>query len=251
MPYERMSGIREKIKRAKKHIEDFKSELQIFHDSKPYAIRVDVDSSPMQPIVQILKADPVPPYLACIVGDAIHNLRSALDHLACELVMANGNIPTQKTEFPILDQPITTSKLESRFAAKVEGMRKEVVDAIRNIHPYQGGSNTLWRLHRLDVTDKHKTVIAGIGNITAVNGPPPIEEQWKGNRWLSFGAPAVLKRGHQFQFVNLRVEKSTRFFAEVVFNELNVAEGYPVILGLIQFEREVTKIVGALSWGLK
>jgi hypothetical protein len=214
-------------------------------------VRVDVETDPTQPIVQILKADPVPPPLLCIVGDAVHNLRSALDHLACELVRANRKGPGPQTEFPILDGPITTAKREARFAAKVEGMRQEVIDAIRDVHPYQGGNNTLWRLHRLDAIDKHNVLLAGIGNITAIGGPPPIGDQWDGNRWVSFGAPAVLKQGNQFRFLNTKVDKSTPFFAEVVFNQPNVAEGYPVILGLAQFRREVVLVIGRLSWGLR
>jgi hypothetical protein len=249
--YERMSGIREKIKRADKHIKDFEAELRIFTDSKPYEVAVDVDTDPAKPVVHILKANPTPPHLMPIAGDAIHNLRSALDYLACELVRANRNIPGPKIEFPILDSPITTAKHKARFAAKVEGMRDDVVDVIRSIHPYQGGNNTLWRLHRLDIIDKHNTILAGFGNITAAGSLPPIGDQWDGNRWASFGTPTVLKKGHQFHFATLKVDKSTPFFAEIVFDQPDVAEGYPVILGLIQFRRAVMDVAGALSWALR
>ena len=27
--------------------------------------------------------EPIPPHVSCIVGDIVHNVRSALDHLAC------------------------------------------------------------------------------------------------------------------------------------------------------------------------
>jgi hypothetical protein len=251
MAFERMSGIREKIKRADKHIDEFKAQLRIFIDSKPYAVSVDVDTDPAKPIVHILKADAIPPDLMPIVGDAIHNFRSALDYLACELVRANRQPVAEKTEFPILNSPITTSKLEARFGTKVQGMRKEVIDAIRSIHPYQGGNNTLWRLHRLDVIDKHNTLLAGLGNITGVSGGPPLGDQWNGNKWLSFGAPAILEKGHKFHFSGLKVDKSTPFFAEVVFNQPDVAEGYPVILGLAQFRKAVMDVIGSLSWALR
>jgi hypothetical protein len=32
-----------------------------------------------------------------LVADCAHNLRSALDHLACQLVIANGHSPTSRT----------------------------------------------------------------------------------------------------------------------------------------------------------
>lgn len=252
MAYERMSGIREKVKRAEKHIEDFKARLGIFMASEPYSLRIDFDAKAANPTVHILKADPIPPELLAIAGDAIHNLRSALDHLAYALVHANGQVPTQKTEFPILDGPITTAKLKTRFAAKVEGMRKEVIDSIRGIKPYQGGNNALWRIHRLDVIDKHKMLVAGLGNITTVNGYPPIGDQWDGNRWMSVGSvPVVLEQGRQFVFPGAKLDENTKFFAEVVFNQPNIAEGYPMTLALRQFHRCVFSMLVSFSWALK
>src|SRR5919199_1097563 len=35
----------------------------------------------------------VPPVLSAIIGDAIHNLRVSLDHLAWQLVIATGGTP--------------------------------------------------------------------------------------------------------------------------------------------------------------
>jgi len=46
--------------------------------------------------------DGVPPEdLALIAGDAIHNLRSALDHIAWELVAAGSSEPNHRTQFPV------------------------------------------------------------------------------------------------------------------------------------------------------
>jgi hypothetical protein len=210
---------------------------------------VQDDPNSPDPIVYVAKADPVPPEMLCVVGDAIHNLRSALDHLACALIYVNGSKPSPKVEFPILDGPITTAKREARFAGKVEGMRKEVIDAIRDIKPYQGGNDALWRVHRLDVIDKHDVLIGGIGNITAVNSLSM--GHWEGNRWLNFSkVPAVLEQGNKFKFVGANVCKDTPFVAEVVFNEPDVAEGYPVIFGLAQFRTAVMKVISDLSWAL-
>ena len=247
------SNIREKFKRAEKHISDFKKALANFNATQPYSLRVDTETEPGKSSVHILKADPVPPEIRLIAGDAIQNLRSTLDYLACALVRANGNTPTRFNEFPIFDFPIT-SKLEARFRKKVEGMRKEVVDSIRNIHPYQGGDNTLWRLHRLNTIDKHNMLVAVWGNITAVDGLPPISDQWTGNRWAGVpGVPLTLTKGDKFAVdtPSIKVDKNTPFFAEIVFNEPDVAEGYPAILALTQFHRRVLFVVGELSWGLK
>jgi hypothetical protein len=50
-----------------------------------------------------LKPDP-PLEMAVLRGDLVHNLRSALDHLANTLVVANGGVPKEGqggTQFPI------------------------------------------------------------------------------------------------------------------------------------------------------
>ena len=36
-----------------------------------------------------------------ILGDLLHNLRSALDHLAWQLVVDGGGTPSQDTNFPV------------------------------------------------------------------------------------------------------------------------------------------------------
>jgi hypothetical protein len=252
MAYSALSDVREKIKRAEKHIADLKIAISEFTGTGPYSITVDVETEPAKPLVHILKADLVPPEISLIAGDAIQNLRSTLDYLACALVRTNGKDPGPLIEFPIFDKPITTSKLEDRFCRKVEGMRKEVIDQLRDIHAYQGGDNLLWRLHRLNIVDKHNMLVAAWGNITAVNGLPPLTDQWNGNRWASVpGVPLTLKEGDKFSVPGVKVDKNTQFFAEVVFNEPNVAEGYPVILALRQFRRRVFAVIGELSWSLK
>jgi hypothetical protein len=44
----------------------------------------------------------LPLEVSIATGDAIHNLHSALDHLAWALVESNGGTPTDQTEFPLL-----------------------------------------------------------------------------------------------------------------------------------------------------
>jgi hypothetical protein len=253
MAYTAMIQVREKIDWANKHIDDFKAALSEFIETNPYSIQIDTETESGRPLVHVLRADPVPPKICLIAGDAIQNLRSTLDYLACALVRVNGNTPSRFTEFPIFDGPIT-SKIESRFYKKVEGMRPEVVQQIRDVRPYQGGDDLLWRLHRLNIVDKHNMLVTALGNITAVNGLPPIDDQWNGNSWTSIpGVPSGLKQGDRFSIEgpSVIVDKNTSFFAEVVFNEPGIAEGYPVVLALRQFYRRVFKLVGELSWSLK
>jgi hypothetical protein len=38
-------------------------------------------------------------------------------------------------------------------------MRPDAIQAIKALKPYKGGNDTLWKLHKLDNTDKHRLVL--------------------------------------------------------------------------------------------
>ena len=42
---------------------------------------------------------------------------------------------------------------------RYRGVPKVAVDFIKEAEPYQGAGNPLWRLHQLDITDKHKLLV--------------------------------------------------------------------------------------------
>ena len=253
MAYESMSDIKEKLKWADKHISDFKTAVAQYWSTKPYGVRVDDETDPAKPLIHIIKADPVPPEIRLIAGDVIQHLRSTLDYLACALVRANNQPVGRTIEFPISDGPIT-SKNEDRFAAKVKGMRKEVIRQIKDVHAYQGGDNLLWRLHRLNIVDKHNMLVTALGGITAANDLPPIGDQWNGNRWMGIpGVPLTLKAGDKFTIESptMKVDRNTQFFAEIVFDQPDIAEGYPVVLAFTQIRNRVSRVLGEFSCWLK
>ncbi|MDA8303258.1 MAG: hypothetical protein M0005_17365 [Actinomycetota bacterium] len=94
---------------------------------------------------------PVPPArLAALIGDCVHNLRSALDHLATYLLEANGARPSPGTHFPIaLTQDVFAHTI-SAFAPLPQQAR----DTLLAVQPFQLGSESadaheLWVLHQL------------------------------------------------------------------------------------------------------
>ena len=97
--------IRLKLSRAEKHLCDLDAAIRFFCESKPY--RISVKPHPVAEIdyvrLFVESVTPVPAEIGLIIGDAVHNLRSALDHLAFQLVLANGKTPVTTTEFPISD----------------------------------------------------------------------------------------------------------------------------------------------------
>lgn len=169
---ERLALIRVKIERAKEHIADLDSAITSFFNGSGYEIQTKDDPNTGEHICYLTRLD-IPTTIAAIAGDAVHNLRSALDHLACQLFMvATGALTVpRRIEFPIADDP--TKFKDKTFRRKIEGLRQDAIKAIDGAEPYKAGKgDALWRLHTLDIIDKHRALNLLVlrrrsGNLTA------------------------------------------------------------------------------------
>jgi hypothetical protein len=103
-----------------------------------------------------------------IIGDAIHNLRAALDHATYEMITLAGTVPSKWVRFPFRD-----TKDELKAALNGSDIRiggAWFVDLIvDNIKPYKGGDDLLCALHELDIVDKHRLLIPTL-SITKLDG---------------------------------------------------------------------------------
>jgi hypothetical protein len=135
-------------------------------EPKPYRFiqKVDVESSRYLMRVRIER--PLPVEWSLIVGDFVQNLRAALDHLAWQLVRANGHSPGRGTAFPIFDsKPSRKSRHpdRQRWNANVAGMHPRAIWLIEAVQPYNGPdgarAHTLAALRRLSNEDKHRVLL--------------------------------------------------------------------------------------------
>jgi hypothetical protein len=108
-------------------------------------------------------------------GDALHCARTPLDHLAYILVLADGGQPTTQTAFPIFDNRVSRSDLRG----KVKGASQQAISDILDLHPWRGGDDKLWLLHRLDIIDKHRLLLT-VANVHRTG-------QLGGGEWDVFG----------------------------------------------------------------
>jgi hypothetical protein len=165
MPTTSFPASRLKIKRAKAHVQELNETMQAYweRDAVMVAIEEDTDRAHLRLVLQV-REDP-PCELPAIIGDAIHNLRAALDLLAVRLVELNGG-NTEAVYFPFADK---FEYFEARIKkTRIDRAAPDVVDMIRRLRPYPGGDDTLRALHDFDITDKHKTIVP-----TITGGAPP------------------------------------------------------------------------------
>lgn len=98
---ERMRSILAKVERAEEHISDLNIECRRFLESNGYQTVAYDDPQTSDRVIKFRIVENPPEQISLILGDAIHNLRASLDHLACELVESNGGTITEQTSFPI------------------------------------------------------------------------------------------------------------------------------------------------------
>jgi hypothetical protein len=83
-----------KLNRAQFHLNALKESIDAFFESKPYEIVRAVDPNTNQVFGVLRVKRECPAAWGVLVGDFIHNLRSALDHLVWQLVIhETGNPP--------------------------------------------------------------------------------------------------------------------------------------------------------------
>jgi hypothetical protein len=158
---DRVALIRAKVERAKKHFRSLELELIAYRDKNLQVVKGELYSQTGKiGGVQTFHNLPLLSFDALTTaGDVIHNLRSALDHLAHQLVLVGSpdTEPSRAIEFPIAKD---AASYEADKPRKVRGMRAEAVRAIDDLKPYKGGNDALWRIHELDIIDKHRSIFA-------------------------------------------------------------------------------------------
>ena len=139
-----------KVERAKEHIRDLDLKISEFKNRHPYEFKRESDSGQGERVYSLKIHQCVPIAWGAILGDAIHNLRSALDILVYQFVVSNRHEPTTKTGFPISKD---RKDFESKGPQKVRGAPSGVIALIEELRPYKGGTEVFWVLHKLDIAD--------------------------------------------------------------------------------------------------
>jgi hypothetical protein len=95
-------GASAKLRRAREHTGDLERDLSRYVNADTYPVEVVTGSSEFERVVRVLSAPEIPcERWALMIGDAVHNLRSALDHVVWQLAGAD---PTDSpTMFPFSD----------------------------------------------------------------------------------------------------------------------------------------------------
>lgn len=163
-----------KFERARGHLDDLEKQLAAWANSGHHTVKNERDpaAGPDRFKVSVI-SDLVPrePFGA-LIGDVLHNLRGALDHLAFALAESYAGRPlpddiAKESEFPIFERDDARA-----IAKKIRGIHPDAQAVIKSLQPYHKGKDCsldkLWILHALSNIDKHRLLIVGtVSNVAA------------------------------------------------------------------------------------
>jgi hypothetical protein len=256
---DKLLGARLKLKRADKHIADLHDALSTFKKSNPCRIGTKRDPNTRCLSYYIESFDDVPSDIGLIAADTLFNLRSALDHVVMQLWITGGRQGKEAAVmFPIFDSP---SKYSAQKHGKIQGLRPDAVKAIDFIQPYKGGrGQSLWVLHELNNTDKHRLLLTVGGGFNGMNIGPVVNRELK-----RLGAPGEpvpvlevsdprlwtcpLKVG-AILFTDMpdtELHEDVYFLFDVALGEPGIAPGESVLKTLQDMSKLVADIVDQLG----
>ena len=215
------SNARSKVKRADEHIDELNRVLDLFLQTAFYRFGVEKRADTSQFLLKYQITTAVPrDDIALILGDVIHNLRAALDHMIWELVSRCNGTPTGELYFPVCETRAKLKKAINNGQIKVLGA--DIADLILNyIKPYKRGNNLLFALHSLDIIDKHRLLIpvfsiVSLPGVTGQMGGITIED-----------CTFTVQEGGTFIFIAVSEEVMFRGIEKPIFN-IVFAQGQPM-----------------------
>lgn len=237
-----------KINRADKHIADFYALLEALNRTDESCIVLDMESEPGFKLLRFKSIKELPD-LSGVIGDAVHNLMSALDALAVALVIEANIEPVteavmSETYFPI-DWDSSFSR--ERFTKFFRRVGPDIEKLIKAMQPYRGGlHDNLFQLYRMDIFDKHRAIIPVVADLAGVSYTF-INPQ--GLPWTRKDKPAkvfplkdgdILARHHVRHIDNYG---EAHFTFQIAFGEGQSFEGEPVAPTLRQLLNVVEGVI--------
>ncbi len=212
-----------KVGRAKHHINDMYALAQVFAQTHPHTVTVEQDPNTGNDVLRIAPADPLPDELLLILGDALHNIRSALDHAWVQMVVT----PSKYTKFPVRET-------REGFECAIGGLKENACEDIKSflvdvVQPYRGGrGEMILDLHDIDIEDKHWLLIAH-RQFTVVRGLTAVDdrgEEFAIGDWLILPSVTTSQpfEGHsKFHITNYGEARTEVIFGDgMPFNGRNV-----------------------------
>ncbi|MDT7711630.1 MAG: hypothetical protein QOG46_319 [Pseudonocardiales bacterium] len=236
-----IDAINLRIDRADEHLKEIGRLAHAYEISEPYTVRSEFDLARREFVYRLRRVHDPDQRIAVVVGDLLHNLRSALNYCMGGLVPSSR---AAKTQFPIFtSDPFARERPGGRYLQRdpgtrrtwrswVKGVDPDALAIIEGLQPYHHGNRGtpthLVILNALNNADKHRRLMAVSGGLTdvsvraaALDGTPIADRGQSDNTLLQDGtelfrhptevqihinlsARVALRYGRQNQYVGVQ-----------------------------------------------
>lgn len=247
-----LRGVELRVLRAREHLQELDKHIQDYLVSKPYRLTVQPDAALSVYRITVHHTPP-PLELAAIVGDVLHNLRSALDHLARQLVLAHGGVPVDgggggTTTFPITSPEFDPARRRGpvKVAGGIAPAALQLLESLQADQQAAPDQDPLWLLHHLNNIDKHRTL-----HLTAFTGTSSVAFRADGDQETITDATSQYDVRLDLNSEQLIYVEPAGFCDEVMpFGQFSTTvmladvEGQPTLTSLLgQIHRHVVDVV--------
>ena len=151
-----LEGVRVKLQRAETHLRDLQG-LDRTH-AKPVSHEHNAEATEHRFRLDVPAV--VDDQVSAIVGDCLHNLRCALDHLAGQLAIANGGT-ADESKFPIHLDPLNQNDnpWDHTRHCPCDTLSLALIEKYQPYHRPEPATDPLWLLAQMNNTDKHRQLL--------------------------------------------------------------------------------------------
>ena len=239
------SDARAKIERADKHIRELEEWLADLPNSYVSRIEVDPKFSYQTLVHDIENRDQIFTKAALWIGDAVHNLKCALDYAWIETIERGAPLALSKfAKFPVYPtrQALEAALRGAKIDVACDSLFRLMLDVIC---PYDGGNFAIWTVYVLDKRDKHRLLIplAHYGNISGIELQDGAGTIHRGDTWgTSQGLPY-----HVTFTADLNVKNKGELHFDIAIDETVLAHTPRVEDTFSTCSRMVSEVVQSLE----
>lgn len=232
-----------KLERASQHVHDFEAVASAWSKRCPHrpVVKAQKMNEDWRVWVELLVDVDVPPSIPLILGDAIHNLRCALDHAMWSLIGFDGGKQHKQLQFPVGAERI-------HFEASARGVitpSESVKELLVNLAAYPSGEGELlYAIHSLDRIDKHRTLtpiahISHMGSFNIINlATDELVSTTPFHSNVKNGPVFVAPKGF-----GIDIKNHTYPVADIFFSEVDIVPNEPVLPTLLHMENIVREVI--------
>ncbi|HYS55602.1 MAG TPA: hypothetical protein VER58_17725 [Thermoanaerobaculia bacterium] len=173
-----LESAKAKLTRAEETAGTLVAEVDAFvrANPNPYRVTGELRNGNREYVFTAFGELDIPIRFSVLVGEVMYQLRTALDHVLAALVVANGNVPSDRHQFPICSAPEKFAEASKR--GDIAGVSTTASKLIELFQPYQAdhpAPRLLDLLREWNNADKHRLLVV-VGGAAAIGNELRIQE---------------------------------------------------------------------------